>query len=185
MDEPIMLSEQEQREMLELARESIRRRFHHLPVPSVTAAETSILQKPLGAFVTLHKGHELRGCIGRILTSDPLYVSLPILARESAFEDRRFQPLSMKELDFVQIEISILSQPHEITDISEIKTGTHGIIVTYSGHKAVFLPQVAVEQKWNTETYVSNCCRKAGLDPLSWQDHPVRIEVFTAFVCSE
>ena len=179
------LNNSEQQALIRLARESISSAFKRIPPPNYQCMEESVFSQKCGAFVTLKEGGQLRGCIGRILSSDPLWKTIVEVARDSAFHDRRFLPLSQEELERVNIEISVLSVPWKVKDYQEIEIGVHGIIVSHLQHKALFLPQVPVEQQWDKETYLSFCCRKAGLDQLFWKTGKLTIEVFTAFVFSE
>ena len=180
-----MLNNEEQNTLLRLAKESIGLFFEKQSCPVFKQSIPSPLNESLGVFVTLKIHGELRGCIGRIFTSEPLWQSVVQLARESAFHDSRFSPLTPGEFTETSIEISVLSKPKEISSFEEITLGIHGIIVSHSYNKALFLPQVAIEQNWDKETYLSHCCRKAGLDPFFWKTGKLKIEVFTAFVFSE
>jgi AmmeMemoRadiSam system protein A len=137
-----------------------------------------------GAFVTLHIKEDLRGCIGYPLPYKPLIEAVVDNAISAATEDWRFDPITLGELDELNIEISVLTVPVKIEKHSDIVVGKHGIIISKGGKKGLLLPQVPVEQKWNLEQYLSNGCLKAGLRPDEWKTG-VDIEVFEAMVFSE
>jgi AmmeMemoRadiSam system protein A len=109
------------------------------------------------------------------------------MAIASATQDPRFSPVSQGELDKLDLEISVLSKPWRIKDVSEIVLGTHGVIVSQGPfNKGLFLPQVATEQGWNREQFLSYLCsEKAGLPANAWKDPSTTIEIFAAQVFAE
>jgi AmmeMemoRadiSam system protein A len=140
----------------------------------------------MGAFVTLHERGELRGCIGNIVATQPLYLTVRDMAIASAFEDPRFPSLKEDELKDIDIEISVLSEPQKINDPNIIEMGKHGVIVRSGFRSGVFLPQVATETGWDRDTFMSNLCsHKAGLPADAWKKKGVDIYIFTAEVFSE
>ncbi len=185
--------EEYQKQLLTLARESIETQFSLGHSPMLEQIEKSVpdaMNTHEGAFVTLKKrmagGEEqLRGCIGNIIASRPLYLSIWSLARESAFGDPRFSPLKEEELSKVTIEISVLTVPSPVSSADEIVVGRDGVLLTMGYHRAVFLPQVATEQGWNRETMLDHLAMKAGLPPSAWKSDPCEFEVFQAEVFSE
>ena len=142
------------------------------------------LKEKRGVFVTLHKNHELKGCIGYILPLLPLWQAVIENARNAAFRDPRFAPLMPNELSMVKIEISVLTAPKAIYDISEFRIGIDGIILKKGAYQAVFLPQVAPEQGWDRETTLRYLSMKAGLSPEDWREDAL-FETFQAEVFSE
>ena len=134
--------------------------------------------------MTLHKGKELRGCIGYPLPMESLYSAVIDNAISAATEDPRFTEVSLDEFKSLSIEISILTIPKEISDINSINIGRDGIIISQGHIKGLFLPQVPVEQGWNLEQYLSYGCLKAGLIHDEWK-RDVKIEIFQAIVFSE
>lgn len=131
--------------------------------------EESALAKNLGSFVTLTIDGNLRGCIGTIIGHEPLYLNVWNMARSAAFHDPRFPPLARAEWPKVKIEISVLDEPTECKDPSQIEIGRDGLILQYMGRSGVFLPQVPVEQHWNLREYLDNLCLKAGVPQGSWK----------------
>lgn len=138
-----------------------------------------------GAFVTLHKHGELRGCIGTFRSDKNIEDVIKDMALAAAFEDPRFSPLQPEEIDEIDIEISILSPLRKIKDINEIEVGKHGLYISRGFRSGVLLPQVATEYNWDRETFLVNTCLKAGLQEDAWKDPATRIEVFSAEVFGE
>jgi len=139
-----------------------------------------------GAFVTIRKKGQLRGCIGNIIGRQPLYQTVRDMAIAASSKDPRFDPVNPAELPELEIEISVLSKPQQIQDPEMIKMGVHGVIVSQGPfHQGVFLPQVATETGWNREQFLAAlCAHKAGLPADAWKDPRTKIEIFTAEVFS-
>ena len=180
-----MLSAAAGRELLRLARESVRAAVLHQAAPSPdTGLSPSVLHELSvcrGAFVTLNRRGQLRGCIGEILPERPLSRVVVDRARSAALEDPRFYPVSPAELDDLEIEVSVLTPPEPVPSAESIQPGIHGVILQKRGHVAVFLPQVATEQGWDRETMLTQLARKAGLAPDDWKEG-ASFMVFTAQV---
>lgn len=143
------------------------------------------LKQHMGAFVTLHERGELRGCIGRFEPDMPVKDVVRDMTVAAALEDPRFSSVRPDELDDIKIEISVLTPRRKIHDISEIKVGTHGLYIKKGWYTGTLLPQVAVEHKWDTETFLYHTCTKAGLPPDAWQDKDTEIFVYTAIIFHE
>ncbi len=139
-----------------------------------------------GAFVTINKNGQLRGCKGHIVTQQPLYSTLRDVAISAAAHDPRFPPLAGEELMTIDIKVSILSKPWRIKSIDEIQLGKHGVIISRGTHSGVFLPEVATETGWSKEEFLTNLCvHKAYLPPTAWKDASTIIEIFTTDHFSE
>ena len=137
---------------------------------------TENLRKQLGAFVTLKVNGALRGCIGRFISSDPLYEVVQASALSSAFEDPRFPPLTKEEFEKIEIEITVLGPLNKINDISEIVLGKHGIYIKKDFRSGTMLPQVATENKWTVEEFLGYTARdKAGIGWTGWKDAEIYI----------
>lgn len=143
---------------------------------------TKHLRENLGAFVTLNMNGHLRGCIGNVQGTGPLYKTIWKMARAAAFEDPRFPPLSIEEFETVEIEISILSPIDICKDVEQIKIGRHGLIMQRGQQSGLLLPQVAIDWKWNREQFLAQTCQKAGMEPNAWQDPATNIFWFEAEV---
>jgi len=144
---------------------------------------TEHLAEQRGAFTTLHLEGKLRGCIGYVVPSDSLYKTVGDTARAAAFEDPRFQPVTLSEAPHLKVEISVLSPLQPIRP-DEIVVGRHGLVVTQGNHRGLLLPQVAPEWEWDRETFLAQTCLKAGLSPDAWQ-HGAQLQGFTAEVFGE
>lgn len=140
-----------------------------------------------GAFVTLKRGGRLRGCIGNIIARGPLYLTVRDMAIAAASQDHRFTPVTVKELDDIEIDISVLTKPRVVKSADEIVLGKHGVIVSKGRfNQGVFLPQVATDTGWSKERFLSELCsQKAGLPPDAWKDPQTKLEVFEAIVFDE
>ena len=131
---------------------------------------------PMGAFVTLKINGVLRGCIGRFISSDPLYKVVQTSAISSAFEDPRFSPLTKEEYKKTDIEITVLGPLKKINNISEIVLGKHGIYIKKDFRSGTMLPQVATENGWTVEEFLGYTSReKAGLGWDGWKDAEIFI----------
>ena len=106
-------------------------------------------------------------------------------SRHAAFNDPRFNPLSISELSDIRIEISILSSFDPINEYDEIKIGVHGLLLNELGIRALLLPQVATEHNFNVPQFLTAICQKAGIDPNTWKKRKLSLKVFTATVFSE
>ncbi len=137
---------------------------------------TENLKKQLGVFVTLKVNGALRGCIGRFISSDPLYLVVRESSLSSAFEDPRFTPLTKEEFEKTEIEITVLGPLKKINDISEIVLGKHGIYIKKGLRSGTMLPQVATENKWTVEDFLGYTSRdKAGIGWTGWKDAEIFI----------
>ena len=177
------LDPSDKKALLVFARETISRIFSTDTVPLARDFSAN-LQQPRGVFVTLKKKNELRGCVGRIIGDEPLGKLTGAMALQAALNDGRFRPVTADELRDIEIEISVLTPLREVSGAAEIVVGRDGVVLVKDGHSAVFLPQVATEQKWNREEMLDNLCAKAGLPPGSWKQG-AQLSTFQAVVFSE
>jgi len=140
-----------------------------------------------GSFVTIKRGGRLRGCIGRPAPDEPLGTVVVDAAVDAALHDPRVSAVKPDELGNVTVSVSVLSEPEPLptTDPEHVEVGTHGLIVQRGRARGLLLPQVAVDQDWDAETFLDEACRKAGLSPDVWRGGTVDIERFTGQVFSE
>ena len=180
-----MLSEEQRKKMLKLARDSIMfylKEGKQMPVKE----DDPILNKEMGAFVTLHKHGQLRGCIGTMIGRGPFYLTVRDMAVQAATGDPRFAPVTLDEMNDIDIEISALSPMQKITDPEKIEVGKHGVMVRNGFRSGVYLPQVATETGWNREQFMNSLCgHKAGMAHDAWKKGQCEIYIFTAFVFGE
>ena len=136
------------------------------------------LTVPAGAFVTLYRGSELRGCIGSVEPQGSLAALVERMATAAATRDPRFAPLAPEELHGLHVEISVLSAAHAVAP-DEVDPATHGVCLSHAGRRAVFLPQVAARHGWDRETLLGELCAKADLPADAWRDASVVLRAFT------
>ncbi len=170
--------------LLKIARQAIKSELEGraLRLPTITSPA---LMEPRGAFVTLHKHGQLRGCIGNFTSSNPLYHTVAEMAISAAFNDPRFRPLAPHEFDEIDIEISALTPLRPIKSVDEIEVGKHGIYIIQGPYRGVLLPQVATEYGWDRYTFLDQTCIKAGLYPGCWKEPSTQILIFSAEVFGE
>lgn len=176
--------------LLRLARETIVRHVNgHTPFQFDEAdfsEETrDVLRDKRGVFVTLHKERALRGCIGRFADDVPLGIVIPQMAIAAATQDPRFPRVLPGELHLIHVEISVLTPPNILDDVSGVEVGRHGLIIRRGRHVGLLLPQVATEQGWNRDQFLAHACLKAGLHPAAFREAGTLIEVFEAQVFGE
>jgi len=181
--EKVNLDKSSREELLHIARSSIEKYLKSRKFPSMKPKDKELLKK-CGAFVTLNKDGNLRGCIGYTQATMPLYETVSKAAISAATHDTRFKPVSEEELKEIQISISVLSPLKKIDDIKEIKVGTHGLVIRNRGGAGLLLPQVATEEGWDRLTFLQHTCLKAGLPTDAWREG-ADILVFTADVFGE
>ena len=166
---PAPLDAAAQRALLRLARETLERWFATggtVPLPRDLPAAARV---PRGAFVTLFKAGELRGCIGHMSPDQPLAAAVQAMALAAAFEDPRFAPVEEAELKDIEIEVSVLTPLAPVAGPEAIVVGRDGVQIRKDGRTAVFLPQVAPEQGWDRTALLEHLCRKAGLPADAWR----------------
>lgn len=150
-------------------------------------------REPRGVFVTLkaHPSGDLRGCIGLTAPVYPLAAAIAHAAQASALEDPRFPPVNPAELDALTVEVSILTLPEPLPSEDpvdrpqDVVVGRDGLIVDDGDSSGLLLPQVAPEQGWGPERFLSETCRKAGLRTSAWRDPGVRVRRFRAEIFQE
>ena len=180
-----MLNEEQRRRLLTLARTSIESTLDGR-APEVRADEFDAdLQRAAGAFVTLRKNGDLRGCIGSIRAMEPLYRAVASSAISAAFRDPRFFPVRKDEIGHLDLEISVMGPIEQVRDVNEIEVGRDGLIISRGRFAGLLLPQVASEYGWDRETFLDQTCLKAGLQPDAWRSPDTRIEKFAAEVFGE
>ncbi len=150
----------------------------------------SLLGKSNGVFVTLKKSGELRGCIG-FISPVPLYSGVQEAAKEAAFNDPRFDPVTEDEVSDLTIEVSVMGDnvriPNRKLDsvLEEIEIGRDGLFVSDGVCSGLLLPQVPVEQGWSKEEFLRGICEKSGIPYESLTDKGTSIYRFKCQVFSE
>ena len=170
--------------LLNVARESVTAAVKGTFVETPTTGDPELLAH-CGCFVTLKNNGELRGCIGNFISDKPLIELVHDMAVASATEDSRFfhNPITPRELQKLDIEISVLSPLKETSDPLSLRLGIDGIYITRGRTSGCLLPQVATETGWTKEQFLSYCCEhKAGLSPGAWKDKNTHVYLFSAEV---
>ncbi len=179
-----MLSDIVKKYLLNVARNSIEAVVKKGDLPEIDLSSPELRQNR-GAFVTLHEGGELRGCIGYTEAVKPLGETVREVAVKAAMEDPRFAAVSEDELPYIKIEISVLSPMKFVKNIEEIEIGKHGIMIELKNFRGLLLPQVPEEYGWDRDTFLEQTARKAGLPPNAWKYTETKISIFTAEIFSE
>ena len=182
---PFSLSDAEKSELLALARKSVEHVVRNSDAYDPPASASATLNQERGAFTTLHKNGELRGCIGYTSAAKPLYITIRDTATLAAMRDPRFSQVSAEELPSLSYEISVLSPLRRVTDVQQIKVGEHGLLMKNGDSEGLLLPQVPTEQKWDRQTFLEQTCRKAGMNANCWKVDETDIFSFTAVVFGE
>jgi AmmeMemoRadiSam system protein A len=181
---PHVLAADEQRELLRIARATLRehQRSGNLP-PGKPHRDT--LLAPAAVFVTLHKAGDLRGCIGTTVAERPIYRAVQEMAVAAATRDPRFPPVTPDELGDVDLEISVLGALRPIAGPADLVIGRDGVVVEGLGRRGLLLPQVATEAGWDAEALLDRTCQKAGLPRDTWRAGTVKLFAFSTQVFSE
>ena len=163
-----ILNESDQRTLLALARSSVGQALETGRRPPPVEVLSPMLREERGIFVTLLQEGELRGCIGFPYPVKPVGEACQDAAFGAAFQDPRFPPLDPEELRDIEFEISVLSVPKPIQP-AQVKIGVHGLLIRQGKKSGLLLPQVAFDEHWNTEAFLEQTCRKAGLPMDAWK----------------
>lgn len=189
-----LLSISDGKALVEIARQAI---IDHLKSRKTSPSPTigSKLSQPRGVFVTLtdsSRSRELRGCIGNPFPKNSLVEETANCAIEAATMDPRFEPITRDEFDrSIVVEVSVLTIPENIVvrnplDLPlNIEVGRDGLMVSGGGSRGLLLPQVAVDEGFDEEEFLSQCCMKAGLTPDAWVTGKVRVARFQGQIFSE
>ena len=151
--------------------------------PQRPCSDDAKLNEHCGCFVTLKNHGRLRGCLGQFIANKPLIETVSRMAASAATADSRFfdDPITVDELDELDIEISVLSPLKKTDDPMSLRLGVDGIYIKKGFASGCFLPQVATETGWNKEEFLSYCCaHKASLRPDAWKDDDTEVFLFTA-----
>jgi len=183
--EEFSLSGNEKKNLIDIARTTLESYLAGNGMPEVPKdLITTNLQTECGAFVTLNKEGQLRGCIGSFESDKPLYKVVQEMAVAAAVDDMRFPTVKEDELKDIDIEISVLTPMKKITSIAEFELGKHGIYLKKDNRSGTFLPQVAEKMNWTKEEFLGHCARdKANIGWEGWKD--AELYVYEAIVFNE
>lgn len=179
------LDESAQKEALTIARATLTGQILEQSISSATPS-SGILYEPLGAFVTLEKHEDLRGCMGLFEPDIPLYEVIRKQTIVAATQDPRFSPVTEEELDDINIEISVMTPRRKIDNWKEIEVGKHGVVIEKGQSRGTFLPQVATDNEWGLEKFLSELCsQKVKLEAECYKNPEVNIYIFEVQVFEE
>ncbi len=177
-----MTSEADRNSILDLARRTIAAVASGEELPAVPDGE--VFRREGGAFVTIKMNGALRGCIGHFIGIGSLGKTIIEMAASAAVRDPRFSPVEPEEVNGLEIDISLLS-PMIPAEAKDVIPGKHGVYMKYGFRSGTLLPQVATEEGWDRETFLTHTCLKAGLPPDCWKNDEVQIFTYTAEVFCE
>ena len=183
--EPINLPFDSQKRLLRLSRLALEQTVTGADGPPDPVKDPSLVSTRYGSFVSLHRGTDLRGCIGTCDPRGPLYKTVVEMTQAAATQDYRFSPITPAEIHEVRIEISVLSALEPVTDIPSLIVGIHGLHVSSGEKRGVLLPQVATEYGWDLETFLSQVCLKAELKQEAWKSAETQVSSFVTLVIKE
>ncbi|KPL24051.1 MAG: hypothetical protein AMJ75_04665 [Phycisphaerae bacterium SM1_79] len=178
------MNDTQKQTLLKIARDTVEAVIQGGEVPKPKSDDPQ-LNSHCGCFVTLKNKQRLRGCIGRFISDIPLIELVVEMAKASATGDMRFfaDPITVGELEQLDLEISVLSPLERTSDPLSLRLGVDGIYIKKGRASGCFLPQVATETGWSKEEFLSYCCaHKAGLSPDAWKDPETEVYLFTAEV---
>lgn len=179
-----MVSDAEGQELVCLARKAV---ALYLEKQDVLKAEKT--GPSSGVFVTLNylarNEEHLRGCIGFVQTQRPLHQSVVEAAIAAATQDPRFPPVDLEELPKIIFEVSVLTEPEEISEKDSIRIGRDGLVLRWKYGSGLLLPQVPAELGWDVDEFLANLCYKAGAPLDALRDPPSRLYRFQAEVFKE
>ncbi len=174
--------------LVKLARSTLMEKFGLPLTPAEaermrSALSDASLQARCGTFVTLKHQGRLRGCIGNLSASDPLAEGVRRNAINAAFHDPRFSPLQEKELEQIEIEVSVLTEPRPLAFrdpedlLRKLRPNVDGVIIRQGYASATFLPQVW-EQLLKKEDFLGHLCLKAGLPRDAWKHGKLEVSTY-------
>lgn len=176
------LSERDKMYLLKLARHTLEEHFG-IPPKQVLPPPSDIVQQPAATFVTLTINGELRGCVGALEPYQPLVEDVKEHALAAALQDFRFPPLSKEELPLIEIEISVLTKPerlnyaHPLELSNLLKPFEDGVVISWRGRRATFLPQVWKKVP-DPKEFLDHLCMKMGVDPHLWRREIMDVSIY-------
>jgi AmmeMemoRadiSam system protein A len=183
--EHIEIPPSSQKRLIALSRQTLESFVRGANDAAETVDDPCLLQSRYGAFVSLHRQDELRGCVGICFPTNPLYETVIDMTEAAASRDRRVAAVTSLELPEIRIDITVLSRPQPVADPLSLQVGKHGIYMESGGKHAVLLPQVATRYGWGLETFLSQTCTKADLPKDEWRRPNAKISSFIALIIEE
>jgi AmmeMemoRadiSam system protein A len=169
--------------LVEIARRAISSAIVEKCLPDFPPYPAALSERR-GAFVSLYRGGNLRGCVGQVENPGPLADVVARSAINAALYDPRFPQISAGEIASLEIEISVLTAPERILP-EAVVAGRHGLLVVRGSFRGLLLPQVAAERNWSSQRLLEETCMKAGMERDAWRDPATEVFGFNAEIFSE
>ena len=179
-----MLTDAQKQVLLQVARAAMEAAVKNEAPPDTHTDDPALLEER-GAFVTLKREGQLRGCLGYVEGIMPLIEAVAGNAAAAALRDPRFPVVRPAELPQIKLEISALTPLVPVENTDDIQVGSHGLMVCLGPNRGLLLPQVPEEYGWEREEFLSQTCRKAGLQPTDWKNEAAQMFSFEAEVFGE
>ena len=129
--------------------------------------------KRAGAFVSIHKYGQLRGCIGTILpTTGCVGEEIIQNAISASTSDPRFPAITENELPALEISVDVLGEPEDIPSPDYLDVKKYGVIVTKGFRRGLLLPDL--DGVDTVEEQIAIAKRKAGIG----YDEDVKLQRF-------
>jgi AmmeMemoRadiSam system protein A len=159
--------------LVQLARDTVEAYVKEGKVIKPPEEPTPEMLQRAGVFVSIHKGEDLRGCIGTIEPSQP-NVAQEIIrnAVSAATQDPRFDPITPGELEDLDINVDVLTSPEPVTDVSTLDPKKYGVIVECGYRRGLLLPDLPGVE--SVQEQINICCAKGGIRP----GEPVKLSKF-------
>ena len=174
MEQKVMEMDQRSDPYVKLARRSLESYILHgktVELPEDLPPE--MYTQKAGAFVSIHKEGQLRGCIGTILpTEDSVALEIIQNAISASVRDPRFSPIRPDELPLLEIHVDVLGEPEDIDSEEELDVKRYGVIVQKGGRRGLLLPDLPGVD--TVEEQIDIAKRKAGIGP----EEKVRLQRF-------
>ena len=181
----VYLPSDSQRTLMRLSRQALENFVRRIRRQAQEIEDPYLLSAEYGAFVSLHKEEELRGCMGNCSPQAALFETVTEMTEAAASRDGRVEPISEEELAEIRIGITVLSPLARAGDPLTLQVGRYGLLVTCGGKRGVLLPQVATQYRWDMGTFLEQTCLKAGLQKDAWKGQATQVSAFTALIIEE
>lgn len=146
---------------------------------------TTILGKKHGIFLSIFVDGILRGSSGFVDSEACVMESVAELAKAVCSPSNSDSKLEKYELNYLTIQINILSELQQIFNKDEIQIGKHGLLVRHPAGKGIIFPQEAVDMDFDEVIFLNEVCHKAGLPSFTWEDDDCQVYIFENLVFSD
>lgn len=181
----VYLPAESQKRLLEIARVRLHQFVCREPPAVEVPDDVHLRSDAYGAFVSLFKGDQLRGCVGTCTPHHALYKTVLEMTEAAASRDSRMAPVRPAELAEISLDITVISPLIKAQDPLRLEVGKHGLYVVSGRCRGILLPQVASERGWDIEAFLAATCVKAGLSQEAWREPDTEVSSFTALIIEE